>query len=189
MFFFFDKFYSKFILGGNNLSTLDTCAFYGLPRLTSHSPLHIHLRSNHFQTLHPCTFINFAHSTIHIENNPLICNCSINYLLHDRKSLAYTGQECRGGFSYQPLTQLTLPAVRKSNKGKEKKFTNTSITCQNVYKYYNNLCSKLDCTNLCSPNERFIIQITTISTPSRTSSKFQQTFFLSFLFIVFLCDI
>ncbi|CAF4326034.1 unnamed protein product, partial [Rotaria sordida] len=36
--------------------------------------LHIHLRSNHFETLHPCTFINFARSTIHVENNPLICN-------------------------------------------------------------------------------------------------------------------
>jgi Leucine-rich repeat (LRR) protein len=173
-----------FNLGGNNLSNLDTCTFYGLPRLTSHSPLHIHLRSNHFETLHPCTFFNFAHSTIHVENNPLICNCSFNYLLHDRKSLAYTGQECRGGFAYQPQTQLTLPAVRKSNKGIGKKLVNTSITCRNAYRYYNNLCSKLDCTNLCLPNERLIIQITTIATPSKTQSKFQRTF-LSYLFVVF----
>ena len=114
----------------------------------------------------------------------MICNCTFNYLLHDRKSLSYTGQECRGGYSYQPQTQFSLPAVRKTHKASGKKLKNTSITCGKTYKYYDNLCSKLDCTNLCSPNERLIIQITTIATPNQTVSIFQRTF-LSFLFIVF----
>ncbi|CAF0769844.1 unnamed protein product [Rotaria sordida] len=179
---------NKLNLSGNNLSSLDTCAFHGLSRTTSHSSLHIHLRSNHFETLHPCTFINFARSTIHVENNPLICNCSFNYLLHDRKSLAYTGQECRGGFAYQPQTQLFSPAVRKTNKPIGKKIVNNSITCRNAYKYYNKLCSKLDCTSICSPNERFIIQMTTIATPNKTISQFQQTihlFLIILLYVIF----
>lgn len=162
---------------------MDTCAFYGLPRKTTHSPLHIHLRSNQFQTLHPCTVFDFAPGTIHIENNPLICNCSFNYLLYDRKSLAYTGQECRGGFAYQPQNHLTLPAMHKSSKIKGKKRLNTSITCRNVYKYYNNLCAKSDCSNICRPNERLIIEITTISTPSCASSNIQRTFAVFFCLI------
>ncbi len=105
-------------------------------------------------------------------------------MLHDRKSLAYTGQECRGGFAYPPQTQLSLSAVRKSDKGIGKKLVNTSITCRDAYKYYNNLCSKLDCTDICTPNQRLIIQITTIATPNKTQSIFQRTYFV-FLFIVF----
>ena len=123
--------------------------------------------------------------TIHIENNPLICNCSFNYLLYDRKSLAYTGQECRGGFAYQPLNQLTLPAIRKSSPFKGKKRLNTSNICRNAYKYYNNLCSKTDCANICSPNERFVIQITTIATPSSTPSSNCQRTFLVFFCLIF----
>ncbi|CAF1117963.1 unnamed protein product [Adineta steineri] len=176
---------NKLDLSSNIISNLDTCTFYGLPRTTSRSSLHIHLHSNQFETLHPCTFINFARSTIHIENNPLTCNCTFNYLLHDRKSLAYTGQECRGGYDYQTQTQLSIPAVRKTNKAIRKKILNTSVSCRSTYKYYNNLCPQIDCTSLCSPNELLIIQITAIVAPNRTTSLLFQTTFLPLLFIVF----
>ncbi|UJR10560.1 hypothetical protein I4U23_014760 [Adineta vaga] len=175
---------NKLDLSNNNLSNLDTCAFYGLSRSTSHSSLHIYLHSNQFETLHPCTFDKFARSTIHIENNPLICNCTLNYLLHDQKSLAYTGQECRGGYAYQIQTQFSSPAIRKMNRGSGKKFVNTSITCRNAYKYYNNLCPQMDCKSVCSPNEHFVIQISKIALPNRTETRFRQTF-LPLLFIVF----
>ncbi len=61
---------------------------------------------------------------------------------------------------------------------------NTSITCRNTYKYYNDICSKLDCSNKCSPNERLIIQITKLTIQNQTTSQFQRTF-LPFLFIIF----
>jgi Leucine-rich repeat (LRR) protein len=174
----------KLNLSGNNITIIDTCSFYGLRRITTHSSLHVHLRSNQLETIHPCTFINFARSTIHLENNPLICNCSFNYLLHIRQSIAYTGKECLGGFSYQSQNQqLTLPAVRKMNSTLIKKPINASIPCQDSYKYYNDLCTKLDCTSQCAPNERFIIQVTTISTPSGTKYFYQQTF-LSIITVV-----
>ena len=137
------------------------------------------------ESLHPCTFFHFARLTIHVENNPLVCNCSFNYLLQDRKSLAYTGQECRGGYAYQPHTQLSQPAVRKTKKILGKKLPDTSNACRNVFKHYNNLCSKLDCTNLCSPNERLVIQITTIAVPNRARSTLRQTFVLRLISIVF----
>jgi hypothetical protein len=159
------------------LTLLDTCSFYSHRRTTTPSLLNVHLRSNQLETIHPCTFKNFARSTIHLENNPLICNCSVNYLLHNRQSLAYTGQECRGGFAYQSQQQqLTLPAVRKTNTTLIKKPMNISLTCRDSYRYYNDLCSKLDCTSQCAPNERFIIQVTTIPTPSGTIFIYQQTF-------------
>ncbi|CAF2187479.1 unnamed protein product [Rotaria magnacalcarata] len=167
---------TKLNLSGNNITTLDTCSFYGLHPTTSHSSLNVHLRSNQLETIDPCTFNNFARSTIHLENNPLICNCSFNYLLHNRQSLAYTGQECGGGFTYQSQNQqLALPAVRKANLTANKKPMNFSIPCQEAYAYYNDLCSKLDCSNQCAPNERFIIQITTIATPSGTIFIYQKT--------------
>jgi Leucine-rich repeat (LRR) protein len=168
---------TKLNLSGNNITTIDICSFHGLRRTTSHSSLNVHLRSNQLETIHPCTFKNFARSTIHLENNPLICNCSFNYLLYNRQSLAYTGQECRGGFSYQSRhQQLTLPAVRKTNSTLIKKPLNVSITCRDSYNYYNDLCTKLDCTDQCASNERFIIQVTTIPTPSGTRFLYQQTF-------------
>ncbi|CAF3534762.1 unnamed protein product [Rotaria socialis] len=176
---------NKLYLSGNNLSSVDTCAFYGLSHKIAHSPVHIYLHSNHFETLDPCTFINFTHSTIHVENNPLICNCSFNYLLHARKSLVYTGQECRGGFAYKPQTKLTSPAIHKIHKAKGNKIVNNSITCRNTFRYYNNLCWKLDCPRICSTNERFIIQITTIATPSKTISKFQKAYFLIFFILLY----
>ena len=178
------NFFFSILLDGNSLSNLDTCAFYGLSRPISYSPLHIHLHSNHFKTLYPCTFINFAPSTIHVENNPLICNCSLNYLLHSRKSLAYTGQECRGGFSYRPQTQLLSAAVHKIRGVKRKRLMHNSIMCQNTYEFYDKLCSKVDCTSICSPKTRFIIQITTIATPNTTRTKFQPIFLLFSLMIL-----
>ncbi|CAF1008123.1 unnamed protein product [Adineta ricciae] len=171
-------------LSNNYLSNLDTCAFYGLPRVTSRSSLNVYLHANQFETLHPCTFNNFARSTIHIENNPLICNCTLNYLLQDRKSLAYTGQECRGGYAYQLQTQFSSPAIRKANRRAGKKFANTSITCRDAYKYYNNLCPQSDCKSLCSPNEQFVIQVSKIALPNRTTSTYRRTF-LPLLFFVF----
>jgi hypothetical protein len=159
---------------------MDICSFHGLRHTTSHSSLNVYLRSNQLETIHPCTFKDFTRSTIHLENNPLICNCSFSYLVQNHQSLAYTGQECRGGFSYQPLN---LPAVRKTNSTMIKKPINISITCRDSYRYYNDLCSKLDCISQCAPNERFIIQVTTISTPSRTKSIYQQTF-LSIITVV-----
>ena len=171
---------TKLNLNGNNLTTMDICSFYGLRRLTSYSSLNVHLRSNQLETIHPCTFKDFGRSTIHLENNPLICNCSFNYLLHYRQSLAYTGQECRGGFSYQTINQqISIPAVRKTNLTKIKKPLNISATCRDSYQYYNDLCLKLDCASQCAPNERFIIQVTTIPTPSGTKSFYQQTTIIS----------
>lgn len=175
---------TKLNLSGNNISNLDTCAFYGLQRTTIHSPLNVHLSSNRLETIHPCTFNNFARSTIHLKNNPLVCNCSFNYLLHDRKSLAYTGQECGGGFIYQSQNQqVTLPAVRKTDSTLNKKLINSSMPCQDVYIYFNDLCSKLDCSSQCAPNERYIIQITTIPTPSGTIVIYRQTIF-NIIFVV-----
>jgi hypothetical protein len=168
---------TKLNLNGNNITTIDICSFHDLRRTTIHSSLNVYLRSNQLESIHPCTFNNFARSTIHLENNPLICNCSFNYLLHNRQSIAYTGQECRGGFQYQSqYQQLTLPAVRKTNSTLIKKPMNASITCQDSYKYYNDLCTKFDCTSQCAPNERFIIQVTTIPTPSATQFLYQQTY-------------
>ncbi|CAF0821977.1 unnamed protein product [Rotaria sordida] len=175
---------AKLNLSGNNITTLDTCSFYGLHRTTTYSSLNVHLRSNQLETIHPCTFTNFARSTIHLENNPLICNCSFNYLLHNRQSLAYTGQECLGGFSYQSEhQQLTLPAVRKTNSTLIKNPINASIPCQDSYIYYNDLCSKLDCASECTPNERFIIQITTIPTPSGTIFNYPKTIASTFIVV------
>ena len=145
--------------------------------------MNINLRANQLQTIHPCILKNFQHSTIHLENNPLICNCSFNYLLNYRQSLVYTGQECRTGYTYQ---QLTLPPIRKTNSTLIKTSINNSISCQNSYRYFNDLCSKLDCQSQCAPNERFIIQITTISTPSRTIFIYQQTIFSSIVVVVVL---
>ena len=172
-----------FILGGNNLTGLDACAFHGLRRSTSHSSLSVHLRSNELETIDPCTFTAFARSTIHLENNPLICNCSFNYLLHHRQSLAYTGHECRGGFVYPVQNQLSSPAVRKTNTTLGKKPMNSSKTCQEAYRYYNDLCSKMDCASVCMAHERFIIQVTTISTPNGTMARLGQTL-LSFLLVI-----
>jgi Leucine-rich repeat (LRR) protein len=191
---------TKLNLSGNNITKLDTCSFYGLQHTTTHSSLNVHLRSNQLETIDPCTFKNFARSTIHLENNPLICNCSFNYLLHNRQSVAYTGQECRGGFAYQlQQQQLSLPAVRKTNTVSTKKPINISVACRNSYKYYNDLCSKLDCASQCVPNERFIIQVTTIATPSGSRIIYQQTLFSiivavlvhysHFLFSCINCDI
>ena len=177
------KFLSSIVLDGNNLSNLDTCTFYGLSRSISHSPLHIHLRSNQFKTLYPCTFINFARSTIHVENNPLICNCSFNYLLHNRKSLAYTGQECHGGFASQSQTQLLSAAVHRISEVKRRRLIDNSPMCQSTYEFYDKLCSKVDCTNICSSKTRLIIQVTTVATPNTTQSKFQPNFPLFFLII------
>ena len=168
-------------LGGNQLTHLETCSFYGLSRSEGQTTLHVHLRSNQLESLHPCSFSGFARSSIHVENNPLVCNCSFNYLLQDRKSLAYTGQECRGGYAYGHHQQYAQPAVRKSHRISSKKLTNASNPCRNVFKYYNHLCSKSDCASLCSPNERLIIQITTITTPSRTATFADSTL------VVFLC--
>ncbi|UJR35303.1 hypothetical protein I4U23_028065 [Adineta vaga] len=86
---------TKLNLSGNNLTTIDTCSFYGLHQTTKTSPLNVYLSANQLETIHPCTFKDFARSTIYLENNPLICNCSFNYLLQNRQSVAYTGQECR----------------------------------------------------------------------------------------------
>jgi hypothetical protein len=173
-------------LGGNNLTQLATCTFHGLRRSTSHTSFNVHLRSNSLESIDPCTFDKFARSTIHIENNPLICNCSFNYLLYNRQSLAYTGQECRGGFAYPTQNVISLPAVRKTtNQSQIKPTINITRTCQDAYKHYHDRCSKLDCTSLCSPHERYIIQVTTIVTPSGTRSLFGQTFVRS-LFVVVL---
>ena len=161
---------SSFSSGNNQLTELDSCTFFGL-----HRSLHLHLRSNAFEFVHPCPFYHFARSTIHLENNPLICNCSFNYLLQDRQSLAYTGEECRGGYAYQVHSQYSQKAVRKSHRLPGKKLINTSNTCRNTFKYYNNLCSKWDCAQVCSTNEQLIIQITTIATPSRMNTIFRQT--------------
>lgn len=174
-----------FFLGGNNLSSLDVCAFYGLSHASTHSPVHIYLHSNQFSSLDPCTFIDFTRSTIHVENNPLICNCSFNYLLQARKSLAYTGQECNGGFAYKPQPKLSAPAMKKTSKAKAKKILNNSTICQSLFKYYDNLCSRLDCSNTCASNERFVIQITTIATPSEGTSKFQRIPFPIFLILLY----
>jgi hypothetical protein len=170
-------------LGGNSLTELDTCSFYGLQRTSSQTAFHIHLRSNQLEYLHPCTFYYFVRSTIHVENNPLVCNCSFNYLLQHRQSLAYTGQECRGGYAYQSQNHFSQPAVRKTQKFTGKKLSNTSHTCRNTFKYYNNLCPKWDCAHRCSTNQHSIIQITTIATPSRTRTIFRRTF------DVYLCTI
>jgi Leucine-rich repeat (LRR) protein len=173
---------TKLNLSGNNITTIDICSFYGLRYTTSYSSFNVYLRSNQLETIHPCVFKNFARSTIHLANNPLICNCSFNYLLQNRQSLAYTGQECRGGYSYQTRNQqLTLPAVRKTNLTlTKKKPLNVSMTCRDSFNYYNDLCSKLDCASQCAPNERLIIQVTTIPTPSGTN---QQTY-ISILTVV-----
>ena len=167
---------TKLNLNGNNLSTIDICTFYGLHQSTRNHFLNLYLRSNQLETIHPCTFTNFGRSTIHLENNPLLCNCSLNYLSHYRQSLAYTGQECRRGFDYQTSNQqLTLPAVRKTNLIKTKTQLNVSATCRETYKTYDDLCLQIDCTNQCAPNEQLIIQVTTIATPNRTNRIYQQT--------------
>lgn len=144
----------------------------------------MHLHSNQFETLHPCAFDNFARSTIHIENNPLVCNCTLNYLLHDRKSLAYTGNECRGGYAYQTQAQLGLPAMRKSGTSSGKKLPNTSITCRHSYKYYNALCAQVECASVCAANEQLVIRIPAMLAPSRTEHTARRTS-LPLLFIVF----
>jgi len=110
----------------------------------------------------------------------------LNYLLYERKSIAYTGNECRGGYAYQPQTEFALPAVHKTQTKTGKKFSNKSLTCRNTFKFYNNLCSKTDCTSVCMPNERLIIQITTIATPNRTSMNCQQIYLFLFCFFVIL---
>ena len=170
----------KLNLSGNNIKILDTCSFYGFHRETTHSlfNLHLYLHSNQLQTIYPCTFENFARSTIHLENNPLICNCSFNYLLYNRQSLAYTGQECRGGYSYQSeqqQQQSTIPAIRKIDSALTKTLINISMPCEQSYLYYKDLCSKIDCKNQCASEKRFIIQITTVATPSGTVFIYQQT--------------
>jgi Leucine-rich repeat (LRR) protein len=167
---------TKLNLSGNNIATLHTCSFYGLHQANSTSPLNVHLRANQLETIHPCTFQNFARSTIYLENNPLVCNCSFNYLFQNRPAVAYTGQECRGGFVYQSTPQkLGLPAVRKSNTTLMKKPLNSSATCRDSFKYYNDLCARLDCSSECAASERFIIQVTTIPTPNGTLSLYQRT--------------
>ncbi|CAF0717425.1 unnamed protein product [Adineta steineri] len=168
---------TKLNLSGNNITTLDTCSFHGLQHSTSHTTLNLHLRANQLETIHPCIFKNFARSTIYLENNPLICNCSFSYLLHNRQSVAYTGQECRGGYAYElPHQKLQLPAVRKTNSTLIKKPLNISTTCKDSFKYYHDLCSQLDCISHCAANERLIIQVTTIPTPSGTIFLYQQTY-------------
>lgn len=177
---------TKLNLNGNNLTTIDICSFYGLRQFTNSYLLSLYLRSNQLETIHPCTFKNFGRSTIHLEHNPLVCNCSFNYLSHYRQSLAYTGQECRGGFVYQTSNQqLTLPAVRKTNSSKGKTPLNVTATCRESYKFYDDLCAKFDCSSQCAPNERLIIQVTTIPPPSRAQCLYQQTnlFIFSILLI------
>lgn len=152
-------------------------------------PLHVFLLSNALETVDPCSFDKFARSTIHIDNNPLMCNCSFNYLLYERQSLAYTGRECRGGFDYPIQYQPNLPAVRKMDGFQRKKSFNFSHTCQLYYQQYKNMCSQLDCSSICIPHETFIIQVTTIETPSRANFKYHRqcsTCFLSFV-ISFVC--
>lgn len=176
---------TKLNLNGNNLSTIDICSFYGLRQSNKNHLLNLYLRSNQLETMHPCTFINFGRSTIHLENNPLLCNCSLNYLSHYRQSLAYTGQECRRGFNYQTSNQqLTLPAVRKTNLTKNRNQLNVSATCRDSYRFYDDLCLKFDCANQCAPNERLIIQVTTIATPSRTNRIYQHTTKISIFFLI-----
>jgi Leucine-rich repeat (LRR) protein len=177
---------TKLNLNGNNITTVDICSFYGLRHTTTNSlsSFSVYLRSNQLETIHPCVFKNFARSTIHLANNPLICNCSFNYLLQNRQSLAYTGQECRGGYSYQTRNQqLTLPAVRKTNRTLIKNPLNVSMTCRESFNYYNDLCSKIDCANQCAPNERLIIQVSTIPTPSGTKIYYSQTY-ISIIIVV-----
>lgn len=167
---------TKLNLSGNNITTLDTCSFYGLQRGSSSAPLTVHLRANQLETIHPCTFLNFARSTIHLENNPLVCNCSFNYLVQNRPAVAYTGQECGGGFVYQVNpARHGLPAERKSNATLMKKPINVSATCRDSFKYYNELCARLDCSSECAASERFIIQVTTIPTPNGALVLYQRT--------------
>ena len=175
----------KLNLNGNNITMIDSCSFHGLRHGNDPSSPNVYLRSNQLETIDPCVFRNFARSTIHLANNPLICNCSLNYLLQYRQSLAYTGQECRGGFVYQTRNQqLTQPAVRKSNMTLVKKPLNVSQTCQETYNYYNDLCSKIDCTDQCATNERLIIQVTTIPTPNGRKSLYEKTSFSMVIILV-----
>lgn len=179
---------SKLNLNGNNITLIDSCSFHGLQHGSYPTSPNVYLRSNQLETIDPCVFRNFARSTIHLANNPLICNCSLNYLLQYRQSLAYTGQECRRGFVYQTRNQqLTQPAVRKSNMTLAKKPPlNVSQTCQETYNYYNELCSKIDCNDQCATNELLIIQITTIPTPSGRKSLYDETNSFSMIIILVL---
>ncbi|CAF1123237.1 unnamed protein product [Adineta ricciae] len=190
---------TKLNLSGNNITTIDTCSFYGLHQTKKTSPLNVHLRANQLEAIHPCTFKDFARSTVYLENNPLVCNCSFNYLLQNQQSIAYTGQECRGGFVYQTEQQVGLPAIRKTNSTTMKKPLNISTTCRDAYRTYQDLCLKTDCLNECAPNERFIIQVTTVPPPSGVVFLYNRTSLLMivivlvhysrFLFICNICDI
>lgn len=171
---------TKLNLNGNNLSLIDTCAFHGVRRSRHHSPFHVHLRSNQLEYLHPCTFDNFARSTIHFDNNPLKCNCSFNYLLQQRQSLVYTGRECRGGYVYPEQVHLSSPAVRKTNKTSARKSTtNLSNICRETFRFYDEFCSKTECESICAIQQRFIIEVTTIATPSHANeNETKRTYFL-----------
>ncbi|CAF0753427.1 unnamed protein product [Didymodactylos carnosus] len=190
---------TKLNLNGNNLSDINLCTFYGLNqnsnlnRYSQSSSLHLQLKSNQFKTFNPCIFNNFSRSTIEIDNNPLVCNCTFNYLLNERKSIIYTGTQCRGGYQYGQ-NQQQMPAIRKnsiiekSSLSSKKSFLNESYTsqeskhaCREQYAYYNQECKKLNCFQICLQNEQYVLQVSTVSTPSRANSQLKQNFVIIYV--------